>query len=178
MKDVLKRMFGVSQTAAQAAQPKEEVTMTTDVTNEGAGFAAQADVSALQVVAALTEQLNAANARIAELQTVVDAATEFKAAQEKVAAEARIAARTAKLAAVVGDEQAASLQAATVLMDDTAFEAVVTAMTSKATTEAKTKAFTEVGVQAAADPVKLAADVQGSRVADYLRTMTHETQAN
>lgn len=185
MKDTLKRLFGVTQAAtAEVVEPTEGTEMATELNKVEADKAAAMalDLDGLRTaVAAMTEQL-AANAtelsakddKIAELSALVAAATEFKAAQEKIAAEAKVAARVSKLANVVGDEQAASLQAATAALDDAAFDAVVSAMTSKATTEAASPAFKEVGVEGAADAQKLAAEGSGSRVMDYLKTVTHD----
>lgn len=138
-------------------------------------------VTALEAtVSALTEQLNGKvaeladkDSKIAELTALVEAATEFKAAQEKAAAEAKVAARTAKLAEVVGTEQATSLQAALATLDDAAFEVAVGAMSNKLNTEAKSAAFNEVGVEGSTDAVALAAETSGSRVMDYLKTIDH-----
>lgn len=151
--------------------------MTTEVLNEGADLAANPaeQVASLTATnATLTEQLAATLAKNVELNALVDAATEFKAAQEKAAAEAKVAARTAALADAVGTEQAASLQAAIAGLDDTAFAAVVTAMTSKSKVEASTPAFKEVGVEGSTDQTKLAAEAYGGKTADYLLAIVNK----
>lgn len=161
---------------AQASNPQEDVVMT-DVTQSSGAPSAEVDVALKDVVASLTEQLTAANQKIAELTAVVDAAAEFNAAQAKLAADAKAAARMAKLVDVVGTDAAANLMAVTASMEDSAFEAVVAAMSLKASKEATDPAFKEVGVEGAADPVKLAQEAQGNRMVDYLRTVVKETKA-
>lgn len=200
MKEVLKRIFGSKQEAAQvvadavaevittpdaqASNPDtEKVEMATEVTNEGAGLAdVQAAAQAASegfaaTVASLTASLATAEAKIAELTAQVEAAVEFKAAQEKASAEAKVAARVAKLTAAVGDVQAAALHAATAALDDVAFEAVVSAVSAKATVELAAPAFKELGANGTTDATKLVADAQGSRVMDYLKTIAAETKS-
>jgi hypothetical protein len=198
LKEVLKRIFGSKADAAQVVvdavaevtQPidaqasnleTEKVDMATEVTNDGAALAdVQAAAQAASegfaaTVASLTASLEAAQAKIAELTAQVEAAVEFKAAQEKAAAEAKVAARVAKLTEAVGEVQAAALNAATAALDDVAFEAVVTAVSAKATTEQASPAFKELGANGTTDATKLVADAQGSRVMDYLKTIAKET---
>lgn len=159
--------------ASQADQLKE---LQMDVTqNSGATASAEVDVAALQsTVAALTSQLASAHTEIAMLTALVAEAAEFKAAKEKAEAEAKVAARTAKLVDVVGTEAAAGLQAATASLDDTAFDAVVSAMKSSAAKEATAPAFTEQGVEAKADASKVAEQAQTNGVLEYLKSMTPE----
>ena len=183
MKDVLKRMFGKSPDPAQAETTQEGIeTMAEAVTDVPSAHASLTDqVAALQAtVTALTDQLNVKvaeladkDSKIAELTALVDAATEFKAAQAKAAAEAKVAVRTAKLAGVVGTEQATSLQAALASLDDAAFDVAVGAMSNKMKTEESSPAFKEVGVEGSTDAAKLAAETSGSRVMDYLKTIDH-----
>jgi hypothetical protein len=165
--------------AAPAAQSKEEVTMKTDVTNDSAALAVALteNVSLRATVVSLTEQLATAKTELTELNGVVEAAKEFKANKEKAEAEAKVAARTAKLVAAVGTVAADGLQIATASMDDTAFDAVVAAITFKAAKEAASPAFKEAGVEGEASAEKLAAQAQSNRVMDYLKNITHETQA-
>jgi hypothetical protein len=180
----LQKFFGDNPQAAlvaldaQASIHQEEDVSMTDVT-QASGASADVDAALKETVASLTAQLATANEKIATLTAQVEAAVEFKAAQEKAAAEARTALRKAKLEDVVGTEAAVGLLAATALMDDTAFEAVVAAVAFKATKEAATPAFKEVGVEGSADATKLAAEAQGSKVMDYLKVIANETtQAN
>lgn len=187
MKDALKRMLGISQAPAQAEQPNEGVVeMATDVTNQGADLGAdlaQENATLKETVAALTTQLADTatvladkDAKIAELSGLVEAAHEFKAAQAKAAAEAKVAARTAKLAEVIGNEQASTLQVALASLDDAAFDVAVAAMSNKLKVEEANPAFKEVGVDGSADATKLAAETSGSRVMDYLKTIKHDNQ--
>lgn len=192
MKDVLKRMLGLSQAPAAEAETQHEgvVEMTTDVTTEAVasvveGVDANAHAALEATVGSLTEQLAATvsalaerDAKIAELQAQVDAAVEFKAAQAKAAAEAKVAARTAALADLVGTEQASVLQVALASLDDAAFDVALAAMSSKVKVEEKSEAFKEVGVEGSTDATKLAAEANGSRVMDYLKTIATENQAN
>lgn len=186
MIDALKRLARIGQQEpAKADNQTEGVAVTTEAKNEGTGLAVEmADqVTALTAtVTSLTEQVaaNAAalaekDATIAALTAQVEAAVEFKAAQEKAAAEAKIAARNSKLVEVVGTDAAAGLMAATASLDDTAFDAVVNAMSVKAKVEATAPAFKEVGVEGTADASKVSAEAgSGNRVMDYLKNVTHE----
>jgi len=190
-------MFGKSPDAAQAETQIEGADMAVELTQaekehamlmasdlnglRDAVASMHGQVTTLEAtITALTEQLNgnvaelaAKDSKIAELTAMVNAATEFKAAQEKAAAEAKVAARTAKLAEVVGTEQATSLQAALATLDDAAFDVAVGAMSNKLKTEATSAAFKEVGVEGSTDTVALAAETSGSRVMDYLKTIDH-----
>jgi hypothetical protein len=175
-------MLGISQAPAQAESQTEGVEMT-DVTTDANASTVSPELAeqfaALQAtVASMTEQLaiNAVamadkDSKIAELSAQVEAAVEFKASQAKIAAEAKVAARAAKLAEFVGDEQAASLQAATASLDDAAFDAVASAMSLKFKVEAKSDAFKEVGAEGATDQTKLNAEVIGGKTADYLQAI-------
>lgn len=158
---------------ALAEQQKEDVTMTTEVTN------ANTELAAMQAtVESLTEQLARALTENAELTALVEAATEFKTTQEKAAVELKIATRTSRLETLVGTEQTANLQGIIATMDDAGFEAIATAMSFKANTEAASAAFTETGVDGNADATQVTADAQSNRVKDYLKAITKETQAN
>lgn len=129
------------------------------------------DVASLTAaIATLTTELAASQGKVAELTAQVEAATEFKAAQEAMAVEAKSAARLAKLVSAVGQDKAVGLHAATVAVDDVAFEAVVSALQTSMKTEEKSPLFTEAGVDATADTA-LVVDT-GARVMDYLKNMS------
>ncbi len=179
MKDTLKRLFGQAPEApAQADNQTEEKVEMTKGTNEGLGLAAEMTdtVAALTAtVSALTEQLAAKVGEVAALTAQVEAAVEFKAAQAAAAAEAKAAARLAALVGAVGTEAASGLMAATASMEDTAFDAVLAAVSLKTVAESASPAFKEVGVEGNADASKLSAEaVSGNRVLDYLKTVKHE----
>lgn len=184
MKDTLKRMLGISQAPAQAETLIEGVVEMTDAVIIEGTIAADsidkmADASGLQdTVNSLAEQLTAANEKIAELSALVEAAVEFKAAQELAAAEAKVSARVEALIAIVGTEQAASLHAATAALDDNAFAAMTAAMTFKQNAEAATPAFKEVGAEGSTDQAKLAAEVYGGKTGDYLQNLIATNQLN
>jgi hypothetical protein len=187
LKSTLQRLFGQTPNAL-TTNTLEGVDVTTQATTEGAGLAAEmADqVAALTAtVTSLTEQLAdnvtaiaARDSKIAELTALVEAATEFKAAQEKAAAEAKVVARVTKLTEMVGTEQAASLQAATAALDDTAFDAVVSALSVKQKVEAANPAFKEVGAEGTTDQAKLTAEVIGGKTGDYLQAIIKNKDFN
>lgn len=179
MKDTLKRLMGLAPQPAKAEQQKEEVTMTTDVTNDSAALAVALaeNVSLRATVVSLTEQLADTNTQVTELSAFAEAAKEFKATKEKSEAEAKVAARTAKLVDAVGTAAAAGLQLATASMDDAAFDAVVAAVALKSTAESNSPAFKEAGVEGEASAEQLATQAQSTRVMDYLKNMSHDSQA-
>lgn len=179
MKDTLKRLFGQAPEApAQADNQIEEKVGMTQATNDTAGLAVEmADtVAALTAtVTSLTEQLAAKVGEVAALTAQVEAAVEFKAAQAAAAADAKAATRLAALVSAVGTVTATGLMAATASMEDTAFDAVLAAVSIKTVAESASPAFKEVGVEGNADTSKLSAEaVSGNRVLDYLKTVKHE----
>ena len=191
MKDILKRMLGQSQAEPAKADNLNEgvVEMTDAVINQADAELASMqalDVAGMQAaiasltadVAAKAAELASKDAKIAELSALVEAATEFKAAQEKAAAEAKMAARVETLAGLVGTESAASLQAATASMDDAAFGALTAALSMKQKVEADTPAFKEVGAEGSTDQTKLAAEVYGGKTGDYLQALIKENKLN
>lgn len=143
MLDKLKKYFN----------PEEETVEMTTETN-------QAELSADDVVAELTE-LKAQFAEVSETLATTKAALEaaqaalaeveqVKAAAEAAAAQAKADARMAKIVEAVGEAQAAALMEATKELNDTAFDAIVGAVTTKQEVEAKSEMFTETGVDAPA----------------------------
>lgn len=175
MRDTLKRMLAIAGGTAKAETIEGVVEMTEAVINEGA-VAEAADLQS--TVVALTAAVAEKDAKIAELTALVEAAVEFKAAQELAAAEAKVAARVEKLVALVGTEQAASLNAATAALDDNAFAAMTAAMGFKLKAETETPAFKEVGAEGNTDQAKLAAEVYGGKTGDYLQTLIKTNQLN
>ena len=150
-----------------------------DVVSAEAANVAALDVKGLQdAVVSMTSLVAEKNARIAELEAIVAAATEFKAAQEKAAAEAKIAARNAALVDVVGTEQAASLQVALASLDDASFAVAVGALSNKMKVEEASPEFKEVGVEGTTDAAALAAEAQGNRVMDYLKVIAQENKSH
>lgn len=172
MKDTLKRMLGITQAPpASAEELPKDVTM--NVTDEATGLAAPdagtVDVAGLEAtVAALTSQLAEANNRNAELTELVAQATEFQASLVKQAAEAKTASRLASLVTVMGDAQAATMNASLASLSDEAFNGVLASLGAKSVAEASTPLFTEVGVDGEVDDKKLADETKGSGVMDYL----------
>lgn len=68
---------------------------------------------------------------------------------------AKLSARKEKVVAAIGTERADSLMAATEGLDDTAFDAVVSALVGKGEAEASSDLFKEVGVTAEVDASKV-----------------------
>jgi hypothetical protein len=161
-------MLGMAPAPAQAETQEETPTMdVTETTSAPVAETPAVDVAGLQAaLASKTAELAEAQAKIAELTADVAAAVEFNAAREKAAAEAKAAARKEKIVAAVGTDKAASLLAATEKMEDGAFDAVMAALTTTQTVEAKTDLFKEVGVDAEADTSTLT--TSAGRVMDYL----------
>lgn len=158
MLDKLKKYFN----------PEEETVEMTTETN-------QAELSADDVVAELTE-LKAQFAQVSETLATTKAALEaaqaalaeveqVKAAAEAAAAQAKADARMAKIVEAVGEAQAAALMEATKELNDTAFEAIVGAVTTKHEAEAKSEMFTETGVDA---PAKQEGDKKPVSFKNYL----------
>lgn len=174
MKDTFKRLFG-GQPSAQAEITQEDVNMSVDVTpNAVSADASQETVVQLSAaLEAVTSKLATAEAKIAELTSLVDAATEFKAHAEKQAAELKAKARKEKLEAAVGTAKAGAMLTATASLDDAAFDSIVAAMTTTLTVESNTPAFKEVGVEGEASKAGLDALAQSTKnVLDYLKTET------
>lgn len=137
-----------------------------DVATEAVA-ALQADFDAFKASAALELATATANletaltavqeadARVVEMQAALDAVA---AEQEKALAAAEAAklqTRKEKIEATVGSEKADALMTATTGLDDTAFDAVLAAMTTASTNEAKSKMFTERGAAAEVDANKV-----------------------
>ena len=171
LKDTLKRMLGMTSAAAPVADTqKEEVTMDNneDTSPELAAVLAQ-DVAGLQAtIASLTVSLATANAEVAELKDLVAQATAFQENQLKLAAEAKSASRLSQLTSVLGDAEAATLNASLASLSDEAFSGVVHSLGVKSKAEAATPLFNEVGVDGEVDSTKLADDVKSNGVMHIL----------
>lgn len=154
---------------ALEAEKHEDVTMENKETGDDLAAVLAQDVAGLQAtIAALSTQLSVANANVAELTELVAQAAEFQTNQLKVAAEAKSASRLAGLASVLGDEQAATMNASLASLSDDAFDGVLASLGAKSKTEAASPLFKEVGVDGEIDDKKLADDTKGSGVMDYL----------
>lgn len=104
-----------------------------------------------EVVAALTDittKFETANAALAEVE-------QARASAVAEAHAAKMAARKAVVVATIGDAKADAFVAATEMLDDTAFEAVSSALAGSAAAEADTPLFNDVGVEAQADTTKV-----------------------
>lgn len=121
-------------------------------------------------LATAVKAVEAADARVAELQALVDAAEAEKAEAAVKAAEAKTAARKEKIVAAVGTVRAEAVAAATEGLADAAFDAVLSAMTLSVEAEATSPLFTEAGVTAEADAATVANAVVESAEMKILRT--------
>lgn len=103
----------------------------------------------------LAAQLEAAQARLAELEQF---AADAEAAKQALLAEAeakRLQVRKDQIVAAVGTARADALMTATEALDEAAFNAVVSALTVTAQTEKQSVMFTETGVSGSADATKV-----------------------
>lgn len=115
-----------------------------------------ADLSAQ--LASATEAMSAIEAKFAEMSAKYEVAQAAlavieadKASLVAEAAAKRLASRTEAITMAVGTAKAASLLAATSSLDDTQFNAIVSAMATSFDAEAKSPLFQEKGVAATAD---------------------------
>lgn len=163
MLDHLKKYFSAKadNTVAEATNKEEEVTMTTPVeqpvltaVDETADLAAQL-ASESAVNAELKEQLASLLSKFEAAQAELANLSDVKANLEKAAAEAKVAKRKESLEHAVGTEKASQLLASLELLDDAAFDNVVSAMTVNLDKEASSETFTEKGVVAEADKAEV-----------------------
>lgn len=165
MLDKFKKFFN---TTAEAVQPKEVTQMTTETAQADLSVVTNtAEMSALVAkMASQSETLLSIQNQFAELTAKYEQAQaalsviESEKASLQAAAKAKVQAeRKTKLEATVGTEKASAILASLESLDDSTFEAVVGAMAASFETEAKSKMFTEAGVEATVavvevDPVK------------------------
>lgn len=166
MLDHLKKYLSKgSNPVAEATQHEENVEMTTNteqlsaVDNNAelvAQLASQASaltetqttLAALQAsFAELNNKYTEAAAKLAEVEAA-------KASLVAEAAAAKLAARKEKLEFAVGTEKASTLLSTLEVLDDAAFDSVVSSMTVNLDKEALSSAFTEKGVTAEAAEIK------------------------
>lgn len=140
---------------AQAAQPKEEVTMTTP-NEQGQAPAENLAELATQlatVTATLAEKEQAyaeLAAKFAEAQATLEAAEAAKAELAAQAAAEELQRRTDAVVKAVGTDKAEAVLAATAGLPKEQFNVIVSAMATSVDAEAKTELFTEQGAAAEA----------------------------
>jgi uncharacterized membrane-anchored protein YhcB (DUF1043 family) len=143
---------------AEATNQEESVEMTTNTeqlsaVEPNAELAAQlaSTASALTELQAsfaeLNEKYTEAAAKLADVEVA-------KASLVAEAVKAKLAARKEKLEFAVGTEKAATLLSTLEVLDDAAFDSVVSSMTTTLSTEAISPAFVESGVTAEAAEIK------------------------
>jgi uncharacterized protein YPO0396 len=120
-------------------------------------------------LATAVQAVEAADAKVAELQALVDAAAAEKAELQAKAVEAKAAARKEKIVAAVGTERAEAVATATEGLTDASFDAVLSAMTLSVDTESTSSLFTETGVTAEATAAKVVNAVEESPEMKILR---------
>lgn len=171
MKAALKKFFN----SAAAEHTEEAANM---ATKEGqAEMAAETETAELQaLLESATTTLATTQGKLAEMSALYETAqaslkelADAKAALVADAAQKRMDARKEKVVASVGTARADALLAATESLDDSAFEAVVSAMAGSFEAEAKTDAFKEVGVTAPEDKAAVASEPQESEESKLLK---------
>lgn len=159
MLDHLKKYLSKgSNTVAEATQQeKEDVTMTDTTLPEVSGELSEMAAT----VATLESNLATLQASFAELNNKYTEAAaklaEVEAAKASLvadAAAAKLAARKEKLEFAVGSEKASTLLSTLEVLDDAAFDSVVSSMTVNLDKESLSSAFTEKGVTAEAAEIK------------------------
>lgn len=150
----LMRKLGGTVETVEASTPESIVALQAEFD----AFKADAEAQHTELASALETAVNAvkeADTRVAEMQAEL---ASFQATAEAAAAkaeEARLSARKQKIEAAVGSEKADALMVATNGLDDTAFNAVLSAMTLATDKEAKSTMFTEQGAAAEVDAGKV-----------------------
>lgn len=152
MLNAIKKVFNTNNKEVEMVKENvsPEMAVTGNVTELAAQLASQSTVLAdLQAsFAELTTQLAEAQASLAAVES---------AKQELLAsaAAAKLAARSASLVAAVGTDKAPALLANLSVLDDAAFESVVSSMNTNLSVEAESPMFKEVGVTAVVDATKV-----------------------
>jgi hypothetical protein len=163
LKEYLKKVFAGSEQetapAAQAISQEEDV-----MTKQEGQTNLAADINTAELVAQLavaTTSLSAAQATVtsmaAELEAVKAAMTSLASEKASLLADAqaaKFAARKDKVVATVGTAKADAIMAATAVLDDASFEAVVSALAASFEQEKKTVMFNEVGANVEVAPVE------------------------
>lgn len=159
MLDHLKKYLSKgSNTVAEATQQeKEDVTMTDTTLPEVSGELSEMAAT----VATLESNLTELQASFAELNSkyaeAVAKLTDVEAAKASLVAEAvkaKLVARKEKLEFAVGTEKASTLLSTLEVLDDAAFDSVVSSMTTTLNAESQSPLFVESGVTAEAAEVK------------------------
>lgn len=159
MLDHLKKYLskGSNNVAEATQQEKEDVTMTDTTLPEVSGELSEMAATVATLEANLTE-LQASFAELNNKYTEAAAKlAEVEAAKASLVAEAaaaKLAARKEKLEFAVGTEKASTLLSTLEVLDDAAFDSVVSSMTVNLDKESLSSAFTEKGVTAEAAEIK------------------------
>jgi hypothetical protein len=112
---------------------------------------ASADTELQAALSAMTSQFEASQAALAEAQAALEVFAAEREASLIAAKAAKTLARTKAVEAKIGTAKAPALVTATESLDDTAFEAIVSALSVSLEVEGKSEMFREVGIDAQAD---------------------------
>ena len=152
MLNALKKVFNT--TNKEAEMSKEDVSVPEmAATQNVADLATQVDSTT--TFAELQAQFAIVTAQLAEAQASLAVVESAKQELVASAAAAKLAARSAALVAAVGTDKAPTLLANLSVLDDAAFESVVSSMSTSLSKEAESPMFKEVGVTAVVDATKV-----------------------
>ena len=146
----LQKLITSPEVTTELVEIEKETTMAVDTT--------QVDTTLQASFDALTLAFAEATAEVTRLTAVIAEAEQAKATAATAALATKMDARKELIVKAVGTERADALFSATEAMPDTAFAAVMSAMSMTSAVEAKTELFTEVGVSGTADVSKVEAD--------------------
>lgn len=166
MLDKFKKLLGTQEAnAATETEDKNTITVKVDAEDFKAELEQLKAEFATQLEGAKAEAADALAQAVAQAEQLIAAKDEtiakLVAEKEQMIADdlaTKMAARKEKIVASIGTEKADALMKATEGLDDTAFEAVVSAMAGSVEAEASTALFREVGVDAVADATKVVAE--------------------
>lgn len=145
MLEHLKMKLGLVEASSAEANSEQVTELNTQLSELSTKFAEAESVNLAltEQVAQLASQLSEAQAKVAELSSKLEA-------DVATAAQAKLDARKAKLESTVGTVKAEEVFTALSSLDDTQFNAVVSAMETNLQAEADSPTFKEQGVEAAA----------------------------
>jgi predicted RNase H-like HicB family nuclease len=146
-------------TGTVEAQSTETIAEMADVAVATALLETDYVAKVVEMTAAMQAGATALEAMTAKYEAAMTALTVFEADKAKMVADAlevKMNARKEQIVLAVGTSKADGLMLATENLDDTAFNAVVSALTGSVDSQEDTKLFKEVGVAAQADPSKVA----------------------
>lgn len=146
---MLKQLQKIFNTAAVA--DKEEVDMSVASQVEASADVAAELSKATEALAASASAMEQVMADFEQLKAELEILKSEKQLAVKVEKEKKLSVRMSTIKAAIGDEKAPALLAATEDLEDSQFEAVVSAMSMSVDKESKSQLFSEVGVDVESD---------------------------